>query len=100
MKVELGAISSTWSSFAPVNAEIATIASPPGLFSTTTGLPHFCDSLSAISRAPMSTPEPGPSGTMKRALRCGQAGVVARRRGKQPGPQIAERGKRKRCRQF
>ena len=34
-------------------------ASPPGLFSTTTGWPHLADSLSANTRAVMSTPEPG-----------------------------------------
>src|SRR5687767_14769733 len=53
------------------------MASPPGLFSTTTGLPHFAASLSAISRAVMSTPEPGPSGTMKRTERVGQDCVCA-----------------------
>src|SRR6185312_9384116 len=46
--------------------------SPPGLFSTTTDWPHFCESLSANSRAVISTPEPGPSGTMKRTGRVGQ----------------------------
>ena len=46
--------------------------SPPGLFSTTTDCPHFCDSRSANMRAVMSTPEPGPSGTMKRTVRVGQ----------------------------
>ena len=72
MKVEVGAIRKTWSSFALRNAVMATIASPPGLFSITTGLPHFAERRSAISRAPISTPEPGPSGRMNLTLRCGQ----------------------------
>ena len=41
---------------------MATKPSPPGRFSTTTGWPHFAASFSAIRRAPMSAPEPGPSG--------------------------------------
>src|SRR5262249_61661124 len=41
------------------------------LFSTTTGWPHFVDSLSATNRAVISAPEPGPSGMMKRTERCG-----------------------------
>ena len=77
MNVEVGAIKSVWSSFAPVKVVIARIASPPGLFSTTTGLPHLAESLSARTRAVMSTPEPGPSGTRKRTLRCGQVWVCA-----------------------
>ena len=47
--------------------------SPPGLFSTTTGWPHFCDSFSENSRAPMSAPAPGPNGTMNFTARVGQA---------------------------
>src|SRR5476651_1802414 len=52
-------------------------ASPPGRFSTTTGWPHFCDSLSANTRAVISTPEPGPSGMMNLTERCGQTGACA-----------------------
>src|SRR5689334_15674334 len=37
-----------------------------------TGWPHLVDSLSANSRAPMSTPLPGPSVTMKWTGRVGQ----------------------------
>src|SRR5579871_918048 len=48
------------------------MASPPGRFSTTTGLPQRAVSRSANSRAPISAPLPGPSGTMKRTLRWGQ----------------------------
>ena len=51
---------------------MATKPSPPGRFSTTTGWPHFAASFSAISRAPMSAPEPGPSGRMIFTGRCGQ----------------------------
>ena len=72
MNDEVGDISSTWSSLAPVNALMATMPSPPGRFSTTTGWPHFADSLSAISRAPISTPLPGPSGRMSFTARVGQ----------------------------
>ena len=57
---------------------IATKPSPPGRFSTTTGWPHFAASFSAISRAPMSAPEPGPSGRM---MRTGRVGQILRRRG-------------------
>ena len=46
--------------------------SPPGLFSITTGWPHFCVSFSANSRAPMSAPAPGPNGTMNFTGRVGQ----------------------------
>jgi hypothetical protein len=69
---DVGAISSTWSSLAPVNALMATMPSPPGRFSTTTGWPHFADSLSAMSRALISTPLPGPSGRMSFTARVGQ----------------------------
>ena len=62
VKVEVGAIRKVWSSLADTKALIATIASPPGRFSTTTGLPHFAASLSASRRVVMSTPLPGPSG--------------------------------------
>src|SRR3974390_3778868 len=55
-----------------MTAVIATKASPPGLFSTTTGWPHFAERLSAKTRAVMSTPEPGPSGMIKCTGRCGQ----------------------------
>jgi len=37
----------------------------------------LADSLSANSRAVMSTPEPGPSGTMNLTGRCGQTGACA-----------------------
>jgi len=40
--------------------------SPPGLPSMMTGWPHFCCSLSMISRAAVSAPEPGPNGSTKR----------------------------------
>src|SRR5450830_819260 len=60
-----------------MTAIIATKASPPGRFSTTTVWPHFADSLSAKSRAVMSTPEPGPSGMTNLTVRCGQVGVCA-----------------------
>src|SRR5450756_936679 len=53
------------------------MASPPGRFSTTTVWPHFAVSLSANSRAVISTPEPGPSGMMNLTTRCGQAGACA-----------------------
>src|SRR5664280_2412853 len=43
----------------------------PGLFSTTTGWPHLADSLSANTRAVMSTPEPGPSGITNLTGCCG-----------------------------
>ena len=79
MNDEVGDISRTWSSLAPVNALIATMPSPPGRFSTTTGWPHFADSLSAISRAPISTPLPGPSGRMSFTDRVGQFCAVAGR---------------------
>jgi hypothetical protein len=61
-----------WSSWALINAVIATKPSPPGRFSTTTAWPHFAASFSAISRAPMSAPAPGPSGRMTRTVRVGQ----------------------------
>ena len=51
---------------------IATIPSPPGRFSTTTGWPQRAESLSAIRRAPMSAPEPGPSVRINLTVRCGQ----------------------------
>src|ERR1700687_4394369 len=54
-----------------MTAVIAMKASPPGLFSTTTGWPHLADSLSANNRAVMSTPEPGPSGIYNTTGRCG-----------------------------
>ena len=56
---------------------MATTASPPGRFSTTTGCFHFAVSRSASSRAPMSAPLPGPSDTMKRTGRCGQVWACA-----------------------
>ena len=62
-----------------MTAVMAMIASPPGLFSTTTGWPHLADSLSANTRAVMSTPEPGPSGMMNLTGRGGQ--LLCRRRG-------------------
>src|SRR5207344_181441 len=56
---------------------MATMPSPPGRFSTTTGWPHFAESLSANSRAPMSTPLPGPSVMMNLTGRLGQASAAA-----------------------
>src|SRR6185295_11309815 len=74
VNVEAGANSSTWSSCALSTAVMATKASPPGLFSTTTGCPHFAASLSATNRAVISTPEPGPRWIIKRTGRWGQCG--------------------------
>ena len=51
---------------------MATIPSPPGRFSTTTGWPQRALSRSASSRAPISTPDPGPSGSRNFTVRCGQ----------------------------
>ena len=73
----VGETNSTWSSFADSMVVMASMPSPPGRFSTTTGWPHFCDSLSANMRAPMSTPLPAPSVTMKRTGRVGQASAAA-----------------------
>ena len=56
---------------------IATMPSPPGRFSITTGLPHRSASRSAKMRAVMSTPLPGPRGTIKRTCRCGHDGAGA-----------------------
>src|SRR5687768_9549230 len=56
-----------------MKALMATMPSPPGRFSTTTDWPHFLASASPTSRAVRSTPEPGPSETMKRTLRSGHA---------------------------
>ncbi len=53
--------------------------SPPGLFSITTGWPHFCVSFSANSRPPMSAPAPGPNGTMNFTGRVGQFCACAAR---------------------
>src|ERR1700730_17688148 len=61
-----------WSSAALTKAWSATRPSAPGRFSTTTGLPQRAGSRSARSRAPISAPEPGPSGTMNFTGRCGQ----------------------------
>src|SRR6266545_5511092 len=55
-----------------MNALMATIPSPPGRFSTTTGLFQRAASLSANSRAPMSVPLPGPSGKINLTVRWGQ----------------------------
>src|SRR4030088_819289 len=68
----LGVQSSVWSSLAATNAWIATSPSAPGRFSITTGLPQRASSRSANSRAPISTPAPGPNGTMNFTGRCGQ----------------------------
>ena len=57
---------------------MATMPSPPGRFSTTTDWPQRADSLSANSRAPISTPLPGPSVTMNRTGRFGHASAAAR----------------------
>src|SRR5450759_5745205 len=51
---------------------MATNPSPPGRFSTTTGLPQRAVNRSANSLAAISTPDPGPSGTMNLTVRCGQ----------------------------
>src|SRR5262249_41961902 len=51
---------------------MARIPSPPGRFSTTTGWPQRALSRSASSRAPISTPDPGPSGSKNLTVRCGQ----------------------------
>src|SRR5688500_4417641 len=56
---------------------MATMLSPPGLFSTTTGWPHLAGSRSANSRAPMSAPAPGPNGTMNLTVLVGQFCAVA-----------------------
>src|SRR6185312_14481765 len=56
---------------------MATMPSPPGRFSTTTDWPHLACSLSANSRAPISTPPPGPSVTMSRTGRFGQVSAAA-----------------------
>src|ERR1700676_5376342 len=58
-----------------MKAEMATKASPPGRFSITTGWPQRAASRSANSRAPMSDPEPGPSGRMNLTGCCGQFAV-------------------------
>src|SRR6187551_528172 len=55
---------------------MATMPSPPGRFSTTTGCPHFAESLSANSRAPISTPLPGPSVMINLTGRLGQASAA------------------------
>src|SRR5262249_48741501 len=73
VKLPAGANKNVWSSFALKNAVIATMLSPPGRFSTTTGCPHSACNLSAKSRAPMSAPAPGPNGTMNFTGRCGHA---------------------------
>src|SRR5262249_39585172 len=65
----------TWSSRALTNAVMATIPSPPGRFSTTTGWPQRAFSRSANRRAPMSTPAPAPSGSRNLTGRSGQVGA-------------------------
>src|SRR5262245_56719091 len=57
-----------------MKALMATTASPPGRFSTTTGWFQRVVSRSDRSRAPMSAPLPGPSDTMNLTGRCGQEG--------------------------
>ena len=52
---------------------MATMLSPPGRFSITTGWPQIFCSRSANSRPPMSAPAPGPNGTMNFTVRVGQA---------------------------
>src|SRR6188768_3420791 len=47
-------------------------AAPP-LFSTITGCPHFCVSLVAMMRVPVSVPPPGGNGTTMVTERAGQA---------------------------
>src|SRR5262245_39845179 len=55
---------------------MATKPSPPGRFSTTTGLPHRADNRSANKRAPMSAPAPGPNGTMNFTVWSGQTSAA------------------------
>ena len=52
---------------------IAMMPSPPGWFSTTTGLPQRAERRSANSRAMMSVPLPGPSGRISFTGRVGHA---------------------------
>ena len=72
MNDEVGDSSRMWSSLALTKALMATMPSPPGLFSMTTGWPHFLVSRSASSRPPMSVPLPGPSVRMNFTVRVGQ----------------------------
>src|SRR5687767_7003472 len=51
---------------------MASTASAPGRFSTTTGWPHCLESRSASMRPVMSAPEPGPSDRTNLTGRCGQ----------------------------
>ena len=51
---------------------MATMPSPPGRFSTTTGWFQTFGSRSARSRMPMSVPLPGPSVRISLTGRCGQ----------------------------
>ena len=94
MNDELGDNSRTWSSWALTKALMATMPSPPGRFSITTGWPHFLVSRSASSRALMSAPLPGPSVRMNLTGRVGQfcavAGVAPSERRKQQGQQGSE----------
>src|SRR3974390_1551996 len=59
---------------------MARMPSPPGRFSTTIGCFHCADSLSANSRAPMSTPLAAPKVTMKRTGRVGRSTASVGRR--------------------
>src|SRR5689334_2632440 len=56
---------------------MATMLSPPGRFSTTTGCLHSACNLSAKTRAPMSAPAPGPNGTINFTGRRGHAAARA-----------------------
>ncbi|MBB4365825.1 hypothetical protein GGD65_006894 [Bradyrhizobium sp. CIR18] len=72
MIIEAVPKSSVWSSLALAKAAPPTIASAPGLFSTTTGLPQRFASPSANSRALISLAEPAENGTISLTLRVGQ----------------------------
>src|SRR2546429_424822 len=56
---------------------IATLPEAPGLFSTTTGWPSFCDKPSADRRARISGIPPGEVSTTRRRLRFGYLCAVA-----------------------
>src|SRR6516164_1493906 len=66
-----------WSSWAPTKASSETRPSPPGRFSTTTGLPQRADKRSANRRAVVSLALPAPYGRMKCTARAGNTGCAA-----------------------
>ena len=70
---------SEWLSRSDIIDCTAGMPSPPWRFSTTTAWPQRSESLSATVRAAMSMPLPGPSGVIRRTVRCGQgwAGACA-----------------------